>query len=186
MPRYFFHIYEYEMLTRPDPEGVELPQLQAAKEECLRVIQETLQEPQSRPELVEGREFRVADESGQTLLIVPFSKSSTASRRPSAVDEHVGRKIRSRRKELRLSQTNLGSMVGISFQQIQKYEKGVNRVGASRLAEIARILEVSVRYFFPDGYNDLPEALNAAGRIADIEARLVAITNELGQLRRLL
>jgi transcriptional regulator with XRE-family HTH domain len=127
--------------------------------------------------------------SGQILLIEPFSVSSTApkrTKRASPVDEHVGIKIRNRRKELRLSQARLGSEVGVSFQQIQKYERGTNRVGASRLAEIAKVLVVPVRYFFPESDNDVPATRNAANRIADIEARLVAITRELGQVRKFL
>ena len=64
------------------------------------------------------------------------------------VDVEVGRRIRVRRLQLRLSQTALGSGVGISFQQVQKYERGVNRVSSSALYEIANVLDVPVAYFF--------------------------------------
>ena len=67
---------------------------------------------------------------------------------PKAVDTHVGARIRSRRLMLNLSQTKLADALGLTFQQVQKYEKGVNRVGASRLAQIAEILEVPVSWFF--------------------------------------
>lgn len=64
------------------------------------------------------------------------------------IDTAVGQRIRNRRLELGLSQTNLGDKVGVSFQQIQKYEKGTNRVSASALYEIARVLRVPLTFFF--------------------------------------
>ena len=81
--------------------------------------------------------------------VVPSSDVAKSTKHPGSVDLHVGHKIRDRRKELRLSQTDLGRKVGVSFQQVQKYENGTNRVGASRLAAIARALGVPVAYFFP-------------------------------------
>jgi len=66
----------------------------------------------------------------------------------TAVDTHVGQKICARRIFLGMSQTELGDAISISFQQIQKYEKGANRVGASRLQEISEALGVSPTYFF--------------------------------------
>lgn len=72
------------------------------------------------------------------------------------VDVYVGSRLRERRYIIGLSQTKLGNMVGVTFQQIQKYEIGKNRIGASRLYEFAMILLVPVNYFF-DGYkSDLP------------------------------
>jgi transcriptional regulator with XRE-family HTH domain len=62
-------------------------------------------------------------------------------------------KVRTRRSALRLSQEQLGSAVGLTFQQVQKYEKGVNRISASRLLEISRVLEVDISYFF-EGLNE--------------------------------
>ena len=66
------------------------------------------------------------------------------------VDIHVGKKLRSRRTILGLSQEEIGTAVGITFQQIQKYERGLNRIGSSRLYEFTRLLGVSVSYFFED------------------------------------
>lgn len=63
-------------------------------------------------------------------------------------DEVIGQKIRLRRVEIKLSQDELGKALGVSFQQVQKYEKGVNRVGAARLAEIARVLKVPMSFFY--------------------------------------
>ena len=72
------------------------------------------------------------------------------AKKPNPVDIHVGALIRGRRKVLGMSQEKLGDAVGITFQQIQKYEKGVNRVGASRLQQIAYTLGVSPAFFFED------------------------------------
>lgn len=73
-----------------------------------------------------------------------------AVKRPNPTDIYVGSRIRMRRKMLGLSQEKLGEKLGITFQQIQKYEKGTNRVGASRLQAMSDALEVPVAYFFPD------------------------------------
>src|ERR671912_2088128 len=64
------------------------------------------------------------------------------------VDRHVGSRVRMRRMMVGVSQEKLGDSCGITFQQIQKYEKGTNRIGASRLHQIARILEVPVEFFY--------------------------------------
>jgi transcriptional regulator with XRE-family HTH domain len=71
-------------------------------------------------------------------------------KKPNPIDIHVGSRIRLRRKMLGMSQEKLGENLGITFQQIQKYEKGTNRVGASRLQAIASILGVPVALFFED------------------------------------
>jgi transcriptional regulator with XRE-family HTH domain len=64
------------------------------------------------------------------------------------IDKHVGARVRTRRMMLKMSQTALGQTLGVTFQQVQKYEKGVNRIGAGRLQEIAGILQVPIGYFF--------------------------------------
>jgi len=71
-------------------------------------------------------------------------------KKPNPIDVHVGSRIRLRRNMLGMSQEKLGENLGITFQQIQKYEKGTNRVGASRLQAIASILSVPVAFFFED------------------------------------
>ena len=82
---------------------------------------------------------------------------------PNPVDVHVGGRVRLRRTLLGLSQEKLGEAVGLTFQQIQKYERGANRIGASRLFEFSRILEVPVSFFF----DDMPEGQSVVdGRIA--------------------
>ncbi len=71
-------------------------------------------------------------------------------KKPNPIDVHVGSRIRLRRTMLGMSQEKLGESLGITFQQIQKYEKGTNRVGASRLQNISSILNVPVSFFFED------------------------------------
>ncbi|MCT4654300.1 MAG: helix-turn-helix domain-containing protein [Cohaesibacter sp.] len=94
--------------------------------------------------------------------MVPGSK-----RKPNPIDLYVGTRIRLRRGVAGISQTELAEKVGITFQQIQKYEKGTNRVGASRLLEIANALGVSVDFFFEgvstaeeDNKRELADATN--------------------------
>ena len=75
-------------------------------------------------------------------------------KKPNPIDIHVGSRIRLRRTMLGMSQEKLGESLGITFQQIQKYEKGTNRVGASRLQNISSILNVPVSFFFEDARGD--------------------------------
>jgi len=71
-------------------------------------------------------------------------------RQPNPIDVHVGGRVRMRRILTGMSQEKLGEEIGLTFQQIQKYEKGSNRISASRLYQISRILNVPVQYFFED------------------------------------
>ena len=82
-------------------------------------------------------------------------------KRPNPVDIHVGGRVRLRRMLLNMSQEKLGDSLGITFQQIQKYEKGTNRVSASRLQQIARVLSVPVSWFFEDAPGTPTEAPTA-------------------------
>jgi len=77
-----------------------------------------------------------------------MAKASINRRRTTPVDAHIGQKIRARRTLLGLSQTELADAASISFQQVQKYEKGTNRVGASRLQQFSEALGVPPSYFF--------------------------------------
>jgi transcriptional regulator with XRE-family HTH domain len=72
---------------------------------------------------------------------------------PNPTDMHVGNRVRDRRQSLGMSQTKLAEAVGLTFQQIQKYEKGANRVGGSRLQQFANILNVPISFFFEGGPN---------------------------------
>jgi transcriptional regulator with XRE-family HTH domain len=73
-----------------------------------------------------------------------------SKKQPNPIDIHVGSRVRLRRMMLGMSQEKLGEHLGITFQQIQKYEKGTNRIGASRLQHIERVLGVPVSFFFED------------------------------------
>ncbi|HZV20387.1 MAG TPA: helix-turn-helix transcriptional regulator, partial [Hyphomicrobiales bacterium] len=74
----------------------------------------------------------------------------TSGRKPNPVDVHVGSRVRYRRMIIGMSQEKLGEKMNLTFQQIQKYEKGTNRIGASRLFQLSKILDVPVGYFFED------------------------------------
>jgi transcriptional regulator with XRE-family HTH domain len=67
---------------------------------------------------------------------------------PHSIDQYVGNRVRTRRLALGMSQTKLADAIGLTFQQVQKYEKGTNRMGSSRLMQIAHVLEVPVTFFF--------------------------------------
>ncbi len=71
-------------------------------------------------------------------------------RSPNPVDVHVGTRVRLRRTLLGMTQTGLGQAIGLTFQQVQKYERGVNRIGSSRLYDLARVLDVPINFFFDD------------------------------------
>ena len=83
---------------------------------------------------------------------------ATPGRRPSAgrtgipnpIDVHVGSRVRLRRTLLGLSQEKLGEALGLTFQQVQKYERGANRIGASRLFDLSRVLDVPISFFYDD------------------------------------
>ena len=75
--------------------------------------------------------------------------------KPNPIDIHVGARIRLRRTLLGMSQQKLGEAIGLTFQQVQKYERGTNRVGSSRMFELARVLDVPVSYFFEEMGSDV-------------------------------
>lgn len=77
-------------------------------------------------------------------------ESERGTRRPNPVDVHVGSRVRLRRMILGMSQEKLGEHLGLTFQQVQKYEKGVNRIGASRLFDLAQVLGVPVQFFYDE------------------------------------
>jgi transcriptional regulator with XRE-family HTH domain len=82
---------------------------------------------------------------------------------PNSTDKHVGSRVRMRRMMLEMSQTELGNDIGLTFQQVQKYEKGTNRIGAGRLHEIARILQVPISFFFEGSPREPGEHKGARG-----------------------
>jgi transcriptional regulator with XRE-family HTH domain len=101
-----------------------------------------------------------------------FSERTGKELQPSPIDSHVGTRIRLRRTLMGMSQERLGEALGLTFQQIQKYERGVNRVGASRLFDLSRVLDVPISFFFDDlpdltsnsSNGDSPTVRHSAGR----------------------
>ncbi len=85
---------------------------------------------------------------------------------PNPTDRHVGSRVRMRRMMLGMSQEKLGDALGLTFQQVQKYEKGTNRIGASRLHQIARVLSVPVEFFY-EGAPQVEGAGSGGGGFAE-------------------
>ena len=86
-----------------------------------------------------------------------------STKAPNPVDKYVGSRVRMRRIMLGMSQEKLGEALGLTFQQIQKYEKGTNRVGASRIQQISEVLQVPVSFLFEGG----PSSTTGAGRFGE-------------------
>ena len=103
-------------------------------------------------------------------LVTEDEEPERNSRRANPMDVHVGGRVRMRRMLLGMSQEKLGEQLGLTFQQVQKYEKGVNRIGASRLFEMAKVLGVPVQFFYDDapfGATGLVPAVGFAERPSD-------------------
>jgi transcriptional regulator with XRE-family HTH domain len=82
-------------------------------------------------------------------------------RSPNPVDVHVGARVRLRRKILRMSQEKLGDALGVTFQQVQKYERGANRIGASRLWKLAEVLDVPISFFYDGLSGDMEQTASS-------------------------
>jgi transcriptional regulator with XRE-family HTH domain len=85
--------------------------------------------------------------------------ANLAKKQANPIDIQVGNRVRIRRMLIGMSQERLGGLLGLTFQQVQKYEKGVNRIGAGRLFEVSRILNVPVDFFY-EGVNDAAPGAN--------------------------
>ncbi len=101
-----------------------------------------------------GGEVETAEDNDDSL--------ESRGRKPNPIDVHVGSRVRLRRLIIGMSQEKLGEKMNLTFQQIQKYEKGTNRIGASRLFQLSQILDVPMSYFFEDAPIK-PGAAMAAG-----------------------
>jgi transcriptional regulator with XRE-family HTH domain len=114
-----------------------------------------------------GASLLTASESG--AIFYPLGGAFLmATKNENAIDRHVGARIRMQRIVRDMSQTELGNAVGISFQQVQKYEKGTNRVSASRLQRIANVLEVTPDFFFEEA-----QAKKAVGNSGSKEVAII-------------
>ena len=123
-------------------------------------------------------------------------KVKTGERRPNEVDVHVGSRMRQRRKMLNVSQEKLADALGLTFQQVQKYERGFNRISASKLFDAAHFLQAPITYFFEglpppsgaEGARDAPEPVTPAyvyGFLADQDgAELAAAFVKISRRRR--
>ena len=109
---------------------------------------------------------------------------------PNPIDKHVGSRVRMRRMMLSMSQEKLGDALGLTFQQVQKYEKGTNRIGASRLQQISQILQVPVAFFFEgapnlnphlDGLSEAPSPAYVADFLATSEG--LALTRAFTRIK---
>lgn len=101
----------------------------------------------------------MSQDQANAILEVVRMQTETRGRRgggrpklgkPNPIDVHVGTRVRLRRTLLGMSQEKLGEAIGLTFQQVQKYERGANRIGASRLFDLSRVLDVPVSFFFDD------------------------------------
>jgi transcriptional regulator with XRE-family HTH domain len=101
----------------------------------------------------------------------PSDKDAIPKKAPNSVDRHVGSRVRMRRKMLAMSQEKLGRALGLTFQQVQKYEKGANRIGGSRLQQISQILQVPVAFFFEDspGASEISKADESVLSLAHVD-----------------
>lgn len=98
-------------------------------------------------------------------------------KRPHPIDIHVGGRVRLRRTMVGMSQDKLAESLGLTFQQIQKYEKGVNRIGASRVFEISRILGVPIQFFYDDYNADTGQSYGFAESGPDDGAAMMELLN---------
>ncbi len=115
--------------------------------------------------------------------IESLPSGSTTINRATETDRYVGGRIRERRIMLGLSQQQMAHMIGVTYQQTHKYERGINRISAGRLFEIARVLKVPVSYFF-EGLGDRPEGGTLTGRqrmCLELARNFTRITNERHQ-----
>ncbi len=115
--------------------------------------------------------------------IESLPSGSTTINRATETDRYVGGRIRERRIMLGLSQQQMAHMIGVTYQQTHKYERGINRISAGRLFEIARVLKVPVSYFF-EGLGDRPEGGTLTGRqrmCLELARNFARITNERHQ-----
>ncbi len=104
--------------------------------------------------------------------------------RPDETDIYVGQKISQARRDKKLSQEKLGAEIGVTFQQIQKYERGVNRVSCGRIAKISKIVERPISWFFPSEYQTI-EASSYEAVIKDIDGELKIVKDRMAEISTL-
>ena len=127
------------------------------------------------------------------IVTTTTNKKAVPANRASAIDRHVGARIRERRIMLGLSQQQMADMIGVTYQQAHKYERGINRISAGRLYEITRVLNVPISYFFEGlDITEDDESLNPRQRMClELARNFASISNQrhqeaLSQLARAL
>lgn len=113
--------------------------------------------------------------------------SNEAIKQPTDIDRFVGMQVRTARRELKLTQEALGKMLNITFQQVQKYERGVNRISSGKLYEIAHVLKRPLGYFYPDqtGEIDEDDARSEALRRSDLQKECRILIDQISELEDL-
>lgn len=102
-------------------------------------------------------------------------------KQPTDIDRYVGLQVRAARRELKLTQDGLGKLLNITFQQVQKYERGVNRISSGKLYEIARVLKRPLEYFYPehDGEIDVDDARTEALLKSDLRKECKSLLDDI-------
>ena len=110
--------------------------------------------------------------------------SKDTVKQPTDVDRYVGMQVRSARRELKLTQDELGQMLKITFQQVQKYERGVNRISSGKLYEIAHVLKRPLEYFYPEHTGEIDEDNVRTEDLlrSDLQKRCCALASEVSNI----
>lgn len=108
-------------------------------------------------------------------------------KQPTDIDRYVGMQVRAARRELKLTQDTLGKMLDITFQQVQKYERGVNRISSGKLYEIAGVLKRPLEYFYPEQTQepDIDDARTEALRRSDLRKECKALVDQVSDIDNL-
>ncbi len=113
--------------------------------------------------------------------------SKDTIKQPTDVDRFVGMQVRAARRELKLTQDELGQMLNITFQQVQKYERGVNRISSGKLYEIAHVLKRPLEYFYPEhsGEIDEDDSRTEALLRSDLQKKCCALVSNVNEIAML-
>ncbi len=109
-------------------------------------------------------------------------------KQPTDIDRYVGMQVRAARRELKLTQDALGKMLNITFQQVQKYERGVNRISSGKLYQIANVLKRPLEYFYPEQNQemDIDDSRTEALRRSDLRKECKSLIDEIDELEDLM
>jgi transcriptional regulator with XRE-family HTH domain len=132
-------------------------------------VQKLSHDKRIQPAILQSSKQFLLNSFSERSAMVPHYTIAT-KKAPNPIDKHVGRRVRMRRKMLAMSQEKLGAALGLTFQQVQKYENGTNRMGASRLQQMSHILQVPVEFFFEGAPNaSAPNGSGNASSVAQID-----------------